>query len=484
MTRPFLSLVCAALVHGALGTTAQAQPAKLARLQGTVFDSTRALPLATAAVEMIEASDPSKLWRTTTNSRGEFDFDSLPPGTYVVAVTHPRLDSLGVDQLSQGVALASGKRERLRLAVPSTRSLVARICGDSTLAEGSGYVRGTLRHAERSRVAVRGEVQIRWVDLVVTRGSTQRQLSTLRAPADDLGRYTVCGVPSEGMVQMQAWSESDSTGVIDVQIPYDGVLVQDLLVGRSRTVMIAVKDSQVTSADSLSDPVETLVRRGDARLRGSVKRQDGAPLANVRLSVWGTGVEQRSSADGRFTLTGLPTGTYTAEVRALGYAPLRSVVELVPGDGAALDVALDRAMRLDTVRINAQRRPRGLAQFEENRRLRGSGRFITPEMLEKRPPIRVTDLFRTIPGVRVVPGPNGDRVVMRGAVFSPWCTPELWIDGMRAVNDMSLDFLVSAQDVMAVEVYNSGPSAPAQLTGMSGCGAIVLYTGDRKPSSR
>lgn len=52
------------------------------RVQGTVFDSTRALPLAAASVEMIEVGDPSRMWRATTNARGEFTFDSLAAGSY------------------------------------------------------------------------------------------------------------------------------------------------------------------------------------------------------------------------------------------------------------------------------------------------------------------------------------------------------------------------------------------------------------------
>jgi hypothetical protein len=229
--------------------------------------------------------------------------------------------------------------------------------------------------------------------------------------------------------------------------------------------------------------VEVRVRRGDGMLRGTTRAGEGTAVADVRVSVWGTGLGVRTTAEGAFTLNELPLGSHTIDVRAIGYVPTRQIVDVLPGDSGRLELNLDRMARLDTIRIMATREQhleRRLADFELNRKTRGYGRYITPETLERHPPLRVADMFRTIPGLRVVPSVGGDAVIMRGQSFGQWCAPELWIDGVRTVSNIGLDVLVNAQDVLAAEVYNSGGMVPAQLAGFSGCGAIVLYTGMRE----
>jgi len=472
-----------------------AQPSKPARLQGTVYDSTRALSFAGAEVVVMDTKAPASLWRTTTDARGGFRFDSLPGGTFVVVATHPRLDSLGVQQLSRGIELQPGGTERLRLFVPSMRTLIRRICGDTLEAERSGYVRGVLRNAERPLLSAPGVVQLRWLELSIGKRGVSRTVVSLQARTNDEGRFTACGVPAEGILQVEAWSGGDSTGVLELTVPSDGVLLRDLHVGKSRSVTVPIRESvidplaTISARDSTGDTTvyEARLRRGATSLRVLAQRVDGAPIPDARVTVWGTGVEQRTPASGRAVLNDLPTGSYTVDVRALGYAPLRATVELFPGDTGTVRLSLDKLVLLDPVKVAAMRispSERRLQQFEENRRMRGFGRFITPEMIEKSQPIRVADLFRMIPGTRIVPGPWGDRIVMRSVSMRGWCTPELWVDGMRVVNDLTLDILVSVQDLLAAEVYTGGAAVPAQYSGLSGCGAIVLYTGDRDTIKR
>lgn len=476
----------------------QAQSSKPARIAGSVFDSTLNAPMVAASVDVILADDPSRLWRATTDDKGNFRLDSLGAGRFVVSVTHPRLDSLGVQQLSQGVTLRSGDNERVRLVVPSALTLIRRVCGDTVAAERSGYVRGVLRDAEQGMRPVPGEVQLRWMELSLGEAGMVRSMVSLQARADDEGRFTACGVPVDGSLQVRAWHGGDSTGVLELQVPENGMLLHDFAVGRSRLVTTIVRDSWVgdptvgggarvdtaTSGASDTTGFEAVVKRGNATLRATAIRADGSPLADARVTMWGTGVEPRTSAAGQYVLPELPTGSHMLDVRAVGFAPVRRVVDVLPGDSTRVSLALDKPVVLNAVRTTANRPSFGLTQFEQNRKSYGTGRFITPEMLEARPPIRTTDVFRTIPGTRVVPGPFGDRVIMRSMTMASWCTPDLWIDGMRAVNDVPLEMLVSPQDLLAVEVYAGGAALPAQYTGLSGCGAILLYTGARGKAKR
>lgn len=482
MTRQMM-MTAAAIAVCASPVAASAQQAKPARIQGVIFDSTRAAPLGSSVVEMIDAKDPLRIWRTTSTSRGEFSFDSLASGTYFVSVSHPRLDSLGVRSLTQGVQVAEQKRARVRLAIPSSGSLVRRVCGDTLAADQQGYVRGVLRDADRMSVAVQGMVEVGWVDMSVEGNAVRRQMTRLRGKTDSEGNFVVCGVPPEGIVQLQAWSGRDSSGVVDIMIPSNGVSSHDMFVGRYRTVLQRVVDSAgvVDSAAPLFDRV----RRGEARIRGRVTTTSGAPMSGALLSVRGTGVEQRVGANGEFVLTGLPTGTYLAEVRAIGYAPIQRVVNVVPEDTAVVNIALDRAAKLDTMRIMARRGTFGASLFAQEVKMSGLAHVLTPEKLDRDRPMRMSDMFRTIPGVWARPGPFGDSLLMRGPSLQPYCTPLIWIDGVLAMSDMPLDLIMSPEQVVGAIVYTSAGSAPAQYGGTgNGCGAILLFTGDRQAAMK
>ena len=59
------------------------------------------------------------------------------------------------------------------------------------------------------------------------------------------------------------------------------------------------------------------------------------------------------------------------------------------------------------------------------------------------------------------------------------CRPNLVIDGVRQMNDATfpVNSLVWVNQVRAVEVYARPTSVPAEYQTMTGCGAIVVWTG-------
>ena len=115
----------------------------------------------------------------------------------------------------------------------------------------------------------------------------------------------------------------------------------------------------------------------------------------------------------------------------------------------------------------------------------GVGRFIDEKEIERRNPMFLSDLLRMVPGVMVVPGQvGGDDILMRGGLGfgSGLCRPDLYIDGVRVVNDPSfpLNSLVWVSELQAVEVYNRAALVPGEFHSMSGCGVIVIWTGGRR----
>ncbi len=121
-----------------------------------------------------------------------------------------------------------------------------------------------------------------------------------------------------------------------------------------------------------------------------------------------------------------------------------------------------------------------MADFHDRRQRAGSGRFITRDQIEKEDPLRLTDLFRSVPGVRIVPSlMGGSRVRLRSSTARD-CVPFVWVDGVpMGAGEFDLDVL-TPETVEGVEIYSGVSGVPQRFMGTRGegsCGAIVVWTG-------
>lgn len=184
-----------------------------------------------------------------------------------------------------------------------------------------------------------------------------------------------------------------------------------------------------------------------------------------------------SDADGRFQIDGVRPGIHRVAIEALGYRPISEVVELFDASSVQFRVELvPRALELDGVVVMSTARSALDRVGFYDRRAHGLGHHLTRDEILERSTFRVSDVFRTLPGARVVPRPgvgDGADVRLRGG-----CTPDLILDGMRTVDGTSVDDVLRVEDVAAIEVYR-GSTAPAQFS-HSICGAILVWT--RMPS--
>ncbi len=71
-------VVAAGRLHSQAG-----KPVPRGRVEGTVWDSTRAQPLVRSVVQLINTSDRSSSRSATTDKRRRFRFDSLVPGGWL-----------------------------------------------------------------------------------------------------------------------------------------------------------------------------------------------------------------------------------------------------------------------------------------------------------------------------------------------------------------------------------------------------------------
>jgi hypothetical protein len=412
--------------------------------------------------------DSSRETRSThTDSLGAFRFDSLTPGSYIIGFFDPMLDTLGIELNPRRIQVGPVSPTRADLAIPSPKTILHGICPSATTQDSVGLLLGHIREAESGMPRV-GDVTVTWMELSIGQGGIHRNRQQYPTKTDAMGWYALCGVPSDTYVTASARADSLESGVVEVRVPAGGILLRDFLVSRADSVVAVLGDS---TGDSTRKPVVTL-RRGHATVTGVVHNDKAQPVRDAEVSVPGTGVEEHTGDTGGFSLTGLPAGTQTLDVRAIGFEPKRVIVDLTPEHATNIDVALEhRVQTLDVVRVYGNGN-RGLAEFE--RRLRaGWGHILTPADIAKRNALNVSDLFRAMPGVRVTPTRGfGSAVLLRGG-----CVPTVYLNGMRMSDDAatSIDELASPNEITAVEVYNTA-ARPAEFWGNS-CGTVVLWAG-------
>ena len=449
------------------------QPLPTARITGAVFDSLAMRPLAGATVQLVTTGQPARIRAATADSRGLFRFDSVTVGVYLVGFLHPVLDSVGIDGSIARVEIASSDPIAVALSTPSPATLISTRCGPTQPGKPPGLFVGTVRVAGGAPLSTAARVRAQYTQAVATERGLERRTPSQFGTTDDEGLFSVCGVPPGRVINVRAFSATDSSGFVELTVPKDGLVRRDLLVGRATRT----RSDTATRGESLG---------GTARLRGTVRNAAGNPVVGARVILLGTAREATSGNIGQVTLSALPEGSYTLETRALGYQPLRTVVDLesdMPTEAELTLAALPSAV--DTMRVRADRMAVPLAEFERRRKL-GFGHFLDEAQITARAPNNVADVFRRTPGVVTMPGQFGrDRVLLRGTGMTGDCPPAVFLNGLLIPNeDGDLDAIVNARDVRAVEIYARIASVPLQFQTRNGCGSVVIWTGARSAPAR
>ena len=222
-------------------------------------------------------------------------------------------------------------------------------------------------------------------------------------------------------------------------------------------------------------------------VRGQVLGHEaGNPLAGAAVSLASgpgptRGIGTRvTDSDGRFQFRSVPPGVYRIIVRLLGYRELQDTLRVEPFSDLDLQLPLSVSpIELEPLVVVSDRRaPLGPLRDFENRRQTRIGTFFDREDIEERNPMRFSDLFRMVPGARVVPaGMYDSAILLRGG-----CRPGIWVDGMRLGTSEGIDHLLQPMDLDAVEVYHS-VNLPVEF-GSNPCGAIVVWTRRGEPTVR
>lgn len=219
-----------------------------------------------------------------------------------------------------------------------------------------------------------------------------------------------------------------------------------------------------------------------------------APVAGATVELLSTGGDlQRTVAadeDGRFTIQAPTAGTFRLRAGRIGYHSVTtSAFDLVrTGDALEVEVRLgteaivlaplvvtsDRPARVEHLRLHT----RGFFEREERWGAGGMGfgRFLGPADIQRMILFNASDAVRDLRGVRVAgAGGRARQITGRGG-----CIPPLFVDGAY-IRTGGLDDVVSAGDIMAIEVYLGSTVPDEFIRGPRGtpCGAIVVWTGPR-----
>ena len=486
-------------------------------MYGVVYDSLARGPLAGATVQLVRAGDLLEGRAASTDAVGAFRIAALAPGRYLVAFEHPLLDLLGVEVPPRLVALGPGSDTvRVDLGMPDLGRMRPVVCGNAqAVTDSTGLLAGRVRDATDDAPVADATIVLTWSELAFGAGGVHIERRRVPVPAGPDGRYIACGVPTGVEIAASAAAPGRASGAVALQLPVRGFARRDFALGETAAgapgaaagamseVGVATRDTTTAhpragdapapgaarvaapSAGTLVPSVARGTARATVRLYGTVRDSAGRGLGGARVSIWGTVAAAVAGADGAFALVGLPAGTRTVEVRAIGFAPRRVAVDLAAGRDSRLDIPMGSAIvpTLGPVTVYGTAVPLSSTDrdFLQRQRTSAFGRFLTAADLLRLQPPTMTWALRQMPGLKLAPnGRLGSAVIGRTYQngYPADCPAQVVVDGLPLEPGDDVDQFVTPGRVAGVEVYIDQTYAPPQYSGpkTNGCSVVLLWT--------
>jgi len=453
---------------------------------GVVGDSIHGGPLVGAVVTIVGTDR-----KGTSDSSGRFRIDSVPPGSYKLTMSHPLLDSLGVAIATNEVAFPPGRYALLALATPSPTTIVNTFCPPEKRISGPGAVLGRVSDADTDVPSTGAKVSLAWSQMLVGKDVGVHQILRQRESIVDAGgTYRICGIPVGTKAAVRATYNGLATA--DVPVNFSDGIIQLVTLHTAKpdtappppvidTLPSAVAVTP-TAAPAAPKPAVVGLRTGHAMLQGHVVNAADKPLAGVDVSVFGAASKTVTDSSGNFFLRNLPSGTQTLVVRKLAFAPMTQPVDLSTRTTSAAHVIMQVAPpSLPTVKIEATGAAKGLAQVGYDRRKKmGLGKFLDREQIESRIPTYMTDIFTTMPGIRVDYSSGQPVLTGTRGTTGNGCVNYV-IDGTpySEATPGDINDFMHPNEVEAVEVYSDVDTPAEYAKPGTSCTTVIVWTKTR-----
>lgn len=208
---------------------------------------------------------------------------------------------------------------------------------------------------------------------------------------------------------------------------------------------------------------------------GIVVDEGKVPVPSAELVLKRQGEQSRvvrSGTDGRFSFPDVRPGPIALTVRRMGYTARTLNIDVTAaGVASPVEVKLEE-IASDIAAVLVEGSKGHLQEFYEHKATSNFAKFFERKDIEKRNPIYLSELLRTVAGASLYASERtGNRIMLRD------CKPMVWVDGMRAPG-AELDEVARPMDVAGLEVYPSSAGLPPQYQDRNNrmCGAIVVWT--------
>lgn len=434
--------VIGSLVLLLLLTSAEASAQSV--LRGELFDSLRTnRPIAAGTVMLLGGNQ-----RAVTDAQGRFVFAGVPAGPATIVYGAPWLDSLGIEYLRAEVP-DTRDAGMVRLATPSLATLERMLCGAPS-EQGRTVIVGEVRGvggAPREGMVVAAT----WRSLSVEGVAVQDRLLAFVDTTDQHGTFTLCGLPVDEPVILRSAGESYATGELEF-VARAGVQRFDLIAGDDR------------------DLIEV---RGRIMLAPSDSGASATPAAGVQVLLSDdTAFVARTDSAGRFRIR-IPRRSSSLLAKTPGLPPSLHSVPLLDAEEGQWTIQLRKPpVQLDAVAVIGERFARERQGFEE-RRLLGTGRFVTEDEIKKFPIFTPTAIQSMVPRTRAVG--KGRYTVLKIRSGFGFCDPRWFENGYDMGRLDAIDQDNFLQRAKRVEIYTAA-EAPPKFNDNDGCGAVVVWT--------
>ena len=379
-----------------------------------------------------------------------------------LVVLDEELDLLRVPLPSARVRVdVDGSAEPALLATPSPLRHFAMVCGREPVS-GEGLLIGELRDLDgltREGISVRAS----WERSLVRANESSVDARKVEAVSDSLGRFALCGVPTDGEVSQSGGVAVYASGEFTVAALGEG-LASGGVTTRLGGATLRRRDLVVSS-------------EGQRRVLSGVVRDGlGRPVADATVNIANDSVSVRTNAEGRWTLASAPLRSGQLQVRALRYVPM--LIDLDPVDGVmqVAEIRMENAPQvLETVNIRGIATSTTAAGFEERKRTYGFGSFLDETTLKQQAVVTAEFVASRTPRVRAGNGAIGLEQAGSGFSAMTICSPRWFVDGVdfgKLPGDEQRALLIRA---VRIEIYRAS-LAPPQFNDFDGCGVVVVWT--------